>query len=424
MRLIYNTVFILAIPLILLRLWLRGRKLPAYRKRWAERFGSFKPPHKHKPYIWVHTVSVGEFIAAKPMLDHLLANPHHQLVITTMTPTGSERVRASYGDKVFHVYAPYDIPFCVSRFLSKLSPVLAIFLETELWPNTLQACHQHAIPTLLANARLSEKSARGYAKFSSLTKPMLQHLTMAAIQNPIDAQRFIQLGLDRNKANVIGSIKFDIAIDKTLAEKARHLKSQLSQQGHYTLLIAASTHKHEDEIVLDAFAILRKHSPNCRLILVPRHPDRFDDVYQLIIKRGYQCLRRNIVGDTLPNAPFDILLGDTMGEMMLFYGCADIAFVGGSFVDNGGHNTIEPAVWQLPILSGPSQFNFADIARMLKENNAITTVHDAKELAEQIRLLFDEEKAKAMGMAAYNVAKKNQGALQRLLTLIDDQLTH
>ncbi len=422
MRYLYTLLFTLCIPLILLRLWLRGRKLPAYRQRWTERFGIFPAPNQNKNFIWVHTVSVGEFIAAKPMIDQLLALNNYQLAVTTMTPTGSERVTATYGDKVFHVYAPYDLPFSLSPFLNKIKPRLAVFLETELWPNTLHACAKRNIPTLLANARLSEKSARGYQKVSWLSKPMLQKLSLAAIQNSADAARFKALGLAQEKAEIIGNIKFDIAVSDELRIQARKLKQQLSSDGLYNTWIAASTHKGEDEIILEAFDLLRKQHPLARLILVPRHPDRFNSVFELCEKRGFKTLRRSDNHSTLNSDKFDIYLGDTMGEMMLLFGCADIAFVGGSFVNNGGHNTIEPAVWRLPILSGPSQFNFLDISRMLTKAGGLITVNNSEQLSQQLMELFHQEKALVAGAAAAKVAEQNQGALARLMAIIQKQI--
>lgn len=425
MRSLYTLLFTLALPVILFRLWWRGRQLPAYRRRWGERFALFPtPPASDKPFIWVHTVSVGEFIAAKPMLDRLLASGRWRLAVTTTTPTGSERVKAAYGNSVFHVYAPYDISFLVNRFLKKLRPSLAIMLETELWPNILHCCHRRKIPTLLANGRLSEKSAAGYRRVPALSRPMMTHLSMAAIQNTEDAGRFMALGLAEEKARITGSIKFDIRIDDTLKARAIRLKESLSNHYQCSVWIAASTHKSEDEIVLDAFAQARTTNDKLRLILVPRHPDRFDSVYQLCLERGFHTLRRSLVGDHIGAAPFDILLGDTMGEMMLLYGSSDLAFVGGSLVANGGHNMIEPAVWALPIIMGPSQFNFAEISRLLLDAHGMKTVVSARQISDAVNALLNTEQGTRMGAAAAAVAHANQGALDRLLALIDELTAH
>jgi len=427
MRLLYTAIFTLCIPLILVRLWWRGKKVPAYRQRWRERFGFIPPRQNDRPTLWVHTVSVGEFIAARPMLDKLLQLESYNVAITTTTPTGSERVTEAYGNKVYHCYLPYDLPFCLAPFFKRINPTIAIFLETELWPNTLHGCYKRNIPALLANGRLSKKSAKGYQKFSSLTTPMLQKLTAAAIQNTDDAARFEALGLARKKISITGSIKFDIAITAAQAQAAQTLKKALAGEDESPIWIAASTHKGEDELVLDAYSRAREKIKHLKLILVPRHPDRFNQVFQLCQNRGHTTLRRSETKDTTESkafANFDILLGDTMGEMMLLYGCADVTFVGGSFVENGGHNTIEPAVWQLPIITGPSQFNFADVSQQLINAGGQTIVHTAAELAEQLHTLLTTSEGRQSGKAAANVAKSNQGALSRLMGLINQTLQH
>ncbi|WP_018415564.1 lipid IV(A) 3-deoxy-D-manno-octulosonic acid transferase [Teredinibacter turnerae] len=421
-RQVYSAVFCAAIPAILARLWWRGRTLPAYRERWGERFAQFPAIKFDRPVIWVHTVSVGEFIAAKPMIDQLLARNTHELVVTTMTPTGSERVRASYGDRVFHVYAPYDIPALTDRFLAKTTPVLAIFLETELWPNLLNSCFKAGVPSVLANARLSEKSARGYRKTGALARTMLNQLTLAVIQNAADAERFKALGLAPEKAVVSGSIKFDITVDHALRERAATLKHLLSANGACKVWIAASTHKGEDEQILDAFQMLREKLPDHRLILVPRHPERFQDVYELCCSRGYRTLRRSACSDQAEVGDFDIFLGDTMGELMLLFGCANAAFVGGSFVANGGHNTIEPAAWGLPIVSGPSQFNFAAVSKLLADAGALQTATNASELSAALFGLLTTADGAERGRSAQAVAQENQGALACLLHKIEQFL--
>ncbi|SMF60916.1 3-deoxy-D-manno-octulosonic-acid transferase [Alteromonadaceae bacterium Bs31] len=421
LRHLYSVLFTLLLPLVLLRLWLRGRTLPGYRQRWGERFAHFNAPKLgEQKRIWLHTVSVGEFIAARPLINKLLEN-NYTLIITTMTPTGSERVQAAYGDRVFHVYAPYDIPFLVNRFLTKTKPHLAIFLETELWPNILHCCKRKSVATLLANARLSEKSARGYRKVSWLAKPMLDNLSCAAIQNQQDAERFYALGFSKTKAKVTGSIKFDIVIPAYLRDEAQSLQLAISDNNTRKIWIAASTHKGEDEIILDAHAQVLQKAPDTRLILVPRHPDRFDKVYQLCIDSGYKTLRRSEIGNKVANKEYSVLLGDTMGELMLLFGSAHVAFVGGSFVDNGGHNYIEPSVWAVPVLSGPSQFNFSEISRLLMEAGGMITVQNAEQLAEQVLSLFSGE-ALSRGKAAKQVAEQNQGALARLLSITEELL--
>lgn len=424
MRFVYTAFFYLCIPIILCRLLWRALAAPAYAKRWAERFGFLPKFTSTKRVVWLHTVSVGEFLAALPLIRRLQADVSIELMITTTTPTGSERVRAALGDSVFHVYAPYDLPDVLARFLCRVKPALLLVMETELWPNTLAACHKRAIPCLLINGRLSERSARGYARFSALTAPMLRNLTKALIQNSTDATRFVALGLPQQNAQVTGNIKFDLCLTEELRAKAQQLKNQLSSNGQRVVLIAASTHQGEDDIILDAFTGLRQRNSiaaqSAVLILVPRHPERFERVEQLCISRGFTLARRsenNWVDGT------DILLGNTMGELLLMFGASDIAFVGGSLMPNGGHNFIEPAAWGLPLLSGEHLFNFAEVAGLMKAAGALTTVNSAQHLAQAWLELIDSDATRsARGASALRVALENRGALDRTIAVINDYL--
>lgn len=420
MRVIYTFIFYLLLPFILLRLLWRSIATPAYAKRWAERFGFFPALTTGKKVVWLHTVSVGEFLAALPLIRRLQADENLQLVITTTTPTGSERVQATLDHSVFHVYAPYDLPDVLARFLKRVKPSLYLVMETELWPNTLAACARHNIPALLINGRLSEKSARGYERFGALTKPMLQDLSRAAIQNSTDAARFVALGLPDERMIITGNIKFDLSLRDDLRAQAITLKNQLSNSGQRLVLIAASTHQNEDEIILDAFAQVRASSfESARaavLVLVPRHPERFERVGQLCASRGFTTAKRS---ERSWNNQIDILLGNTMGELMLMFGASDIAFVGGSLVPNGGHNFIEPAAWGLPLVSGEHLFNFAEVARLLMDAGALTTVNSAQSLADEfIRLLGNESIRMELGAAALQVALDNRGALDKTLLMI------
>jgi len=422
MRIIYTCVFYLAVPFILLRLLWRAFAAPAYAKRWSERFAFFAPLNKDKKVIWYHTVSVGEFIAALPLIRQLQARDDVFLAVTTTTPTGSERVRASLGESVFHVYAPYDLPDVLSRFIRKVNPSLLLIMETELWPNTLAACAKHNIPSVLINARMSEKSARGYEKFSGLTRPMLQNLTKALVQNKTDAERFQRIGLPLANTDITGNVKFDLTLSDELRQKAQGLKQEWSQAGDYVLWIAASTHQGEDEIILDAFAQCKQNPAlkNLRLALVPRHPERFNAVANLCESRGFVVARRSsqmVAVDT------QIIIGDTMGELLLMFGASDIAFVGGSLVPNGGHNFIEPAAWQLPILSGTHVFNFAEVARLLGDAGALTLVPSANELAQQVEVLAtDAVERNKRGAAALQVVNDNRGALEKTLAIVTNYL--
>lgn len=429
MRLLYTCIFYIFIPVVLLRLLWRSWVAPAYAKRWGERFGFFSPlvlkdNDRDKKIVWLHTVSVGEFLGALPLIKRLVSDSRTYLVITTTTPTGSERVRATLGKSVFHVYAPYDLPDVLSRFLSRINPSLLLVMETELWPNTLAACHKAGVPSVLINARLSEKSARGYARFEGLTRPMLQNLSRVAIQNPTDAARFVAIGLPESRITVTGNIKFDLTLTDELRQKASQLKSQWSIHGERLVFIAASTHQGEDEIILDALSQLRSsaHAMVNRvlLVLVPRHPERFERVGQLCSARGFAVSKRSS-GVISPET--DVVLGDTMGELLLMFGASDVAFVGGSFVPNGGHNFVEPAVWSLPLLSGESVFNFAEVSQLLRTAGALVQVSSAEALASECELLLaNADVRQARGNAALQVTHDNRGALDKTLAVIEKYL--
>lgn len=424
MRYLYTFSFYLLLPVILLRLLYRSIAAPAYAKRWAERFGFFPALTSSKKVVWLHTVSVGEFLAAMPMIRRLVEDDQLQLVITTTTPTGSERVRATLGDSVFHVYAPYDLPDALARFFKRIKPCLYMVMETELWPNTLAACAHRDIPAVLVNGRLSEKSARGYARLSALTSPMLNNLHIALIQNSVDAARFVRLGLPESKLRVTGNIKFDLSLTDDMRSRAAEIKQKITAAGERIVWIAASTHQGEDEIILDVFTDVRdmlgEKAKTLLLILVPRHPERFERVGQMCDTRGFTTLRRSR-GEM--SGEMDILLGDTMGELMLLFGASDIAFVGGSLVPNGGHNFIEPAAWGLPLLSGEHLFNFAEVSALLKEADALDIAHGKNELTNKLHnLVVDSELRKLKGKNALTVAMENRGALEKTLGFIRSTL--
>lgn len=424
-RLLYNIVYSLLLPVILLRLLWRSRLAPAYRQRWLERFGLFAAPEfdRTRPVIWLHAVSVGETLAAVPLVRRLQTeHPHWQWVITTTTPTGSERVRAIFSDNIFngsllHVYAPYYLPVFLNAFLKRIRPALCIIMETELWPNMLHSCCNFNIPVVIANARLSEKSARGYARLAPLTRTMLGDISLVAAQQKADGERFVKLGLAREKLAVTGSIKFDLDLDEGIRNKASLLRSQWSSNETRLVWLAASTHLGEDEIILQAFAALKNQFADLLLVLVPRHPERFSTVTAQCEQAGWHVVKRST--NATVGSETDIVVGDTMGELLVFYGTADISFVGGSLLPVGGHNLIEPAAWACPVISGPHLFNFSEVARLLQENNALVIVKNADELVATIKLwLTDETVCKNAGERAKQVADNNRGALQKLCTLI------
>lgn len=412
-RTLYTLLLHLALPLIALRLYLRGRQAPAYRQRIAERF-ALKLPPLQPGGIWVHAVSVGESIAAAPLIRALCErHPELPITVTCMTPTGSERIRALFGDQVQHCYLPYDLPWAAARFLDRVRPRLAVIMETELWPNHIHQCARRSIPTVLANARLSAKSARGYARFAGLTRPMLAEMSWIAAQTEAEAERFRQLGARSECVSVTGSIKFDLTIDPELKRRAQALRASWGADKR-PVWIAASTHPGEDEIVLAAHRRLLAEKSDSLLILVPRHPERFEAVHVLCQREGFATVRRSS-GQPVGEGD-QMLLGDTMGELLFLYALADVAFVGGSLVPNGGHNLLEPAALGLPVLSGPHLFNFLEIAAQLRKAGGLAEVADGEALAKQLRQLLESDaRRQSMGKAAYGVLKANQGALEQLL---------
>jgi len=414
-RTLYTLLLHLALPLVAVRLWLRSRQSSAYAKRIGERFALGLPPLQPGG-IWVHAVSVGESIAAAPMIKALLQRyPHLPITVTCMTPTGSERITALFASepRVQHCYLPYDLPWAARRFLDRVQPVLAVIMETELWPNHIAQCQRRGTPVALANGRLSERSARGYARFAGLTRPMLQSVSLFAVQTEAEAQRFRELGARPESVEVTGSIKFDLSIDPALPQRAAQLREQWGAQQR-PVWIAASTHEGEDEIVLAAHRQLLASHGDALLILVPRHPERFERVFALCQQQGLHTVRRS-TGEAV-QARTRVLLGDTMGELLFLYAVADSAFVGGSLIANGGHNLLEPAALRKPVLSGPHVFNFLEIAALLRNAGALKEVDDSQALATALQSLIELPRdAQRMGEAGLAVMQANQGALKRLL---------
>jgi 3-deoxy-D-manno-octulosonic-acid transferase len=364
-------------------------------------------------------VSVGETRAALPLIRALLERYSGlPLLVTTTTLTGSRQVREALGDQVPHVYAPYDLPGAVRRFLRRTRPRLAIIMETELWPNLLRQCAVAGIPTLIANARLSERSARGYARMGGLTAAMLRDITLIAAQTDADAERFRILGAPR--VRVTGNLKYDLMPPDDLTERGWRLRWERLGDSR-PVWIAASTHAGEDERVLDAFAALRARWPELLLFLVPRHPERFDGVAALCQQRGFGVVRRGEQRPCVPDTA--VFLGDSMGELLLFYAAADLAFVGGSLVPTGGHNVLEPALLGLPVLFGPHTFNFTEASERLLAAEAAWRVADAVELAAVVdRLLADPELRQSAGQRGRAVVDRHRGALAALLDRIETLL--
>jgi 3-deoxy-D-manno-octulosonic-acid transferase len=414
MRLLYTLLWYLLVPALFLRLWWRGRRAPAYRLRWRERLALGYRRGTLKNSVWIHAVSVGETLAAAPLIEALLARfPETPLVVTTTTPTGSERVRALFGERVTHVYCPWELPGAYRRFLRAFDPKLVAVMETELWPNLCAAAERHGAALVLMNGRLSEKSFRGYARLPALVRPMLARFNVLAVQTAVEAERFAALGAPRERIRINGSIKFDLTLEASLRTRATALRERFGQR---PVWIAASTHAGEEEIVLAAHRRLLNTWPEALLVLVPRHPERFGEVAALAGSRGFAVARRS-AGQPV-TAEVGVYLGDTMGELLALFGACDVAFVGGSLVPVGGHNLLEPAAWGVPVLSGPELHNFTAIADLLSEAQALGVVRDEAELARRLaQLLADAGERRRLGEAAAAVVAANRGALQRGLTI-------
>lgn len=419
MRTFYSVIWYLLLPFLFLRLWLRGRQAPAYRQRWKERMAWGYLPGTLKNSLWVHAVSVGETLAAVPMIERLLADyPQMPLLVTTTTPTGSERVKALFGDRVTHVYCPWELPTALNRFLRAFDPKMVIVLETELWPNLCAAAKRHGARLMLMNGRLSEKSYRGYSKFPRLVRPMMARFDALAVQTPVERERYVALGAWPERVHAIGSVKFDMTLDDTVRQGADALRAMI---GERPVWIAASTHPGEDEPVLAAHKALLETAPQTLLVLVPRHPERFDGVAQLIRQQGLGLARRS-KQDTV-TADTQVYLADTMGELLMLFGVADVAFVGGSLVPVGGHNLLEPAGWGKPVVTGPHLHNFTAISGLLDDAGALTLVEDADALAITLQGLFrNPAQRQHQGQAAAAVVEANRGALEKGLQLISEQL--
>ena len=419
LRKLYTLLLYLLTPFVIARLAWRGIRAPDYWRRWPERFGSIKPALGER-VIWIHAVSVGEVLATEPVVQALLEQyPEHSILVTTVTPTGSARVTALFGNAVAHVYAPYDLPAAVSKFLDRVRPQLAIVMETELWPNLFHACQQRSVPLLLVNARLSEKSVAGYQRVRSLASQTLSAVAEIAAQSELDAGRFRSLGADERRIKVTGNMKFEQRIPPSLLERAEVLRRDWGVGR--AVWVAGSTHEGEDEQLLDVFRQLRQQFMDCLLVLVPRHPERFETVTELCRHRGYNTVLRSEGVSCTPDT--EVFIGDSMGELLLFYAASDVAFVGGSLVRHGGHNLLEPAALGVPVVTGPHVFNFVEICELLLQAGACEKVEDTAGLLRTVSLwLEDANERHRVGQRGREVVEKNRGALQSVLAMIGRHL--
>lgn len=415
---LYTILFYLALPVITLRLFWRSLRAPGYRQRILQRFGYYRS----KPLdntIWLHAVSYGEVVASEPLILKLREDyPTHPLVVTTMTATGSARVVQRFGDTVHHFHVPYDFPGAVHRFLNHFKPTIAIIMETEIWPTIIRSSNKRDIPILIVNARLSDRAFKSYLRFQRFIKHAVQQITFIAAQSQLDADRFIQLGATPQHVANTGNIKFDFNPSQNQITAGLAWRDQV---GTRPIWIAASTHAGEEEIVLAAHRIILAEIPDALLILVPRHPERFSAVEKLCCESEFNTARRS--QHDFPTADNQIYLVDRMGELTHFYSASDVAFVGGSLVPIGGHNVLEAAVCDTPIITGPHMNNSQAIWDTLRQEKACITVHNQDELATSVlHLLRNKQAHQEYVNNAKKVLTANQGTLNKLTALIQQHI--
>jgi 3-deoxy-D-manno-octulosonic-acid transferase len=423
MRPFYTLMWWLALPLVLGRLWWRGRKEPGYRRHWSERLGLYgrRAANDGPLTIWVHAVSVGETRASEPLVDALLKRyPQARIVLTCMTPTGratGKSVFGKHGARVVQSYLPYDMPGLVRRFIKHFQPRLCVLMETEVWPNLIYQCNRQDVPVALANARLSERSLRKGMRFGGLMRDAAQGIGYVAAQTEADAQRIRTLGVAN--VGVTGSIKFDVVVPQAALDTGAQLRRQF---GPRPVFLCASTREGEEGMILDAFERARASlPPDVLLLIVPRHPQRFDEVEAMIAQRGLPVLRRSALSAPGADVPPEtaVVLGDSMGEMFAYYTACDLAFIGGSLQPLGGQNLIEPAALGKPILVGQHTFNFAQATEDCLQEGGAARVSGADALiAEAARLLADDAARQAMGQQALVFANRHRGATARTLDLL------
>ena len=413
---VYSQLIRLLLPWVLVRFWWLGRKAPDLRRNLGQRLGLV--PRYSGPVIWVHTASVGEVIAAGPMVRRLLSRElEARVLVTVMTDTGLAQARKMFGQAVDYAYVPLDTPGSVRRFLTRVKPRIAVILETEIWPNIIDQCQRRSVPLFLVNARLSERSARGYERVRGLARPIMQKITWIAAQAEKDAERFRRIGVAPQSVEVTGSVKFDVDITDQVRAAASDCRQAL---GDRPIWVAGSTHSGEGEQLLEAHRVVLQRDPNALLVIVPRHPDRFDSVAEMAGEAGFVVARRS-----LEQSPVgaQVYLGDTMGELMMLYGAGDIAFVGGSLIERGGHNPLEPAAWGIPVLSGPHVFNFETVYEHLRAGDGVFMVQNSDELGRTVsRLMADRHECKASGERALAVVNRNRGALDKVVEGIVERL--
>lgn len=419
LRAVYSVLWVLILPFVYIYLWWYGRHNQSYRERWRERGAWQSVPDEYRRSLVVHCVSVGEVMAARPLIDMLLTvMPQQPVCLTCTTPTGSDLIQSLYGDRVYHCYLPFDTPLSVRRFLWRLKPRAILILETEVWPNLVSQARQRNVPVALLNARLSERSLRGYQRFAWIMRPVWQQLTLVATQNESSAERLQHLGVRHKALQVTGNLKFDVQIS---TEQKAQIAEFRQLFGERQIITVGSTHEGEESIILDAFAGILKTRPGTLLILVPRHRERFDEVARLITEKNLVIARRSRGEPVTPKT--QVLLADTMGELMLWYGVATLATIGGSLIERGGHNPLEAMAFGLPVVSGRHVFNFAEVYQQMDAQQAVRWVDSADSLHDTwLGLLTEPTTAQRIGAQAQQLFARHRGATERTLRAVT-QLT-
>ena len=417
-RLLYSLLLTLLLPLILMRLFIKGSSDNRYRHNIGDRLGHITRPLGTID-VWIHAVSVGEVNAAVPLVTAFRKiHSRCRILITTTTPTGLDQVTAHLGDRVVHCYLPFDHPFFIARFLRTISPRLLIIMEREIWPNNRHGCHKRSIPVVIANARLSQRSCNRYAYVLPLMRPALAIVSAVAAQTEADRSRLMTLGAHPDHILTTGNMKYDVTVSTKTMDTAQSMRQDWGR--HRLIIVAGSTHEGEEAVLLDIFDPLREHYPGLLLILAPRHPERFDAVFQLVKNRGFNTHRHGDGSTVVPPAA-EVHLRDTMGELPLLYAAADIAIVGGSLIEIkgiGGHNLLEPCAVATPVLFGRYISDFLEISHNIVERAAGIQVHDSNDLRDTLKkLLNDAALRNRMGANGIQVIKENRGATQRTLEL-------
>lgn len=414
LRLLYTAAMYLATPVILWRLVARGIHYRGYFSRWRERIGVFPDPGL-RDSIWVHAVSVGEVNAAVPLIESLIRRyAPRRLVVTTVTPTGSERVRKLFGERVFHVYLPYDLPLAVRRFLDRVRPAMAVVMETEIWPNLFHQCGRRGIPLAVVNARLSARSLRGYRPIRPLVQQALDNVALIAAQSHADARRYLALGARAESVQISGNLKFDMPLAKGAREFGAAMRERWGQVR--PVWIAASTHEGEELAAFEAHLAVLARMPDALLLIAARHPERFHAVEHTARSLGFAVATH---GDGNAGLATQCLVIDAMGVMMRYFAAADLAFVGGSLVPVGGHNVLEPAALSKPVVVGPYTFNFEEITRSLIEAGGARRVASTRELGTTVLELLRHPAALAeMGAIAHAVCARERGAVRRTMVML------